>query len=330
VWDTLVALASEQLVAPALSTALRQLDLVDILPSEAVDYFDGLATLNRQRNARVCAEAVALVHRLNGVGVVPVLLKGGANLLSGLYADPAFRVMVDLDVLVPVERISDCAAALHRHGYHVLFDSGFPAHHHYPALGQAGAAASVELHVEVLDRSCSRLLGPAEVFATAASVETEGTRFAVPSPEHRLIHTIAHVQLANLDYILGRLALRELLDFALLSRAFAGAIDWDDIARRFSEHRGATALSFHSLAAQDLLGVRTPVRLRGGKVARILYWRAKRQADQPELLGLTVWLLRPLVLLIRALSRAPLRRRLLRNMTDPVWYRRQWSIIRGR
>jgi ABC-type proline/glycine betaine transport system ATPase subunit len=87
---------------------------VAVVPADTLDFFDGVATLNRQRNEKIHAEAINLALILNRMDIVPVLLKGGANLLSGLYADSAHRMMTDLDVLVPAQRLLDCVAELRR------------------------------------------------------------------------------------------------------------------------------------------------------------------------------------------------------------------------
>jgi Uncharacterised nucleotidyltransferase len=102
-WVTFVELASNCLVAPALLAAARENGLDDSLPMDVVAYLEGMATLNRQRNELIRTQAVELASILNDQNVAPVLLKGGAHLFSGLYADPGHRVMIDLDILIPVD-----------------------------------------------------------------------------------------------------------------------------------------------------------------------------------------------------------------------------------
>jgi hypothetical protein len=328
-WVTFVELASNCLVAPALLAAARENGLDDSLPMDVVAYLEGMATLNRQRNELIRTQAVELASILNDQNVAPVLLKGGAHLFSGLYADPGHRVMIDLDILIPVDRLFDCASALRRHGYEVLWDNGYPAHHHYPPLGRPGGIVSVELHVEALDYPYERLLGPAEIFKTALTLNCGGASLAVPSPQARTVHAIAHAQLSNHDYVYGSLALRELVDFAHLCRIYKNDIDWADIRRRFAECRAVTALGYHALAAKTLLGVPVDPEVRTSATARVLYRRAAWQVSAPGLLDLGIRLLRPWLLLRRGLSRATLRKRLLQSLCDLTWYRRQWRMLRG-
>ena len=85
-WQELVRMAGAQQITTALGPILRARNLADLLPADLADYFDGMATLNRQRNERVRVEAAELASLLNDAGVNPVFLKGGANLLDGTRA----------------------------------------------------------------------------------------------------------------------------------------------------------------------------------------------------------------------------------------------------
>jgi hypothetical protein len=328
-WETFVQIAGETLVAPAVLDALRSKDIVQAIPRDVVDFFDGMAVLNRLRNKQLLIEAIELAAVLNEIGVVPVLLKGAAHLLSGLYPDLAHRMMVDLDVLVPADRLSECAARLHGIGYEALSDGDFSGHHHDPPLGRPGASAVVELHGEPLDIPHRLLLPPEAVLDSAVVFERGGTKLAVPSNRCRLVHSIAHAQLANHAYVYGHLALRELLDFARLHDTFADRIDWGDLARHFATCGAATALEFQLFSAQRLLGVPVDPNVRVSRATRALYRRALWQVGHPASARLSGRLLRPYLLLRRSLSDARLRRRLVRSLGDRTWYRRQWRMFRG-
>jgi hypothetical protein len=329
-WETFVEIAGSTLVAPALFDATRANGLDDVLPADVVDFLDGMATLNRQRNERIHAEAVDLASMLNEREVVPVLLKGGAHLLSGLHAKSSHRIMIDLDLLVPESRLLDCAAAMRQHGYEMICDNGYPASHHYPPLSRPGGGVAVELHVRPLVDPDGPLLEPDEIFATAHYLHFGRATLAVPSAQARVIHTIVHTQLSNHDYLFGRLSLRELLDYARLCETCQNEIDWVDINSRFAAYRAATALAYQALAARNLLGVLIAADIRIGTLARILYRIAIWQVKYPHLLDFKIRLLSPWLLLRRSLSSVRLRKKLLHNLRDATWYRRHWRALRGR
>jgi Uncharacterised nucleotidyltransferase len=327
-WETFVGIACDTLVAPAVLDAVRRKNILEALPRDVVDFFDGVAVLNRQRNDQLLTEANELAATLNGVGVVPVFLKGAAHLLSRQYSDPAHRVMVDLDVLVPADRLSDCAARLRANGYEALTDADLSGHHHHSPLGRPGSIVAVELHHEPLDIPYRRLLPAAAVLADAVVLERGTAKLAVSSGQSRLIHAVAHAQLANHAYLYGHLALRELLDFARLHEAFARDIDWSEMVGRFADCRAATALEFHLFAAERLLAVPIGRRIQISARTRALYRRALWQVGHPTWSRVSTRLLRPCLLLRRSLSNAVLRRRLVRSLGDRTWYRRQWHMFR--
>ncbi len=327
-WETFVQVAAETLVAPAVLDALRNKNLVEALPPEVIDFFDGVATLNRQRNERLMSEAIALAAILNEIDVVPVFLKGAAHLLSGLYPDLALRLTLDLDVLVPADRLSDCISRLSADGFkELLTDWDFSGHHHYPPLGRQGSLAALELHSEPLDRPYQRLLPTGEVLHDAAVLQRGAVKLAVPSAYCRMVQAVAHAQLADQAYIFGQLPLRELIDFSRLYEAFAPEIDWRRLLQRFATSGFATALEFHLLAAQRLFGVPIEPSIRISATTRVLYRRALWQVDHPRWSRLGIRLLRPWLLLRRSLSDPVLRRRLVRSLGNWRWYERQWRMF---
>ena len=295
------------------------------LPSDLQEYFEGAATLNRMRNTRIRSEALAITKALNEIGVVPVFLKGGANLLSGLYSDTAVRIMLDLDILVPAERVQECIAAMEAQGYVHLIDNGFPDHHHYFPLGRPGMEASIELHVDPLDIQYGHFLSSSDVFQHAEHLTVGGARLAVPAAWCRLVHCIAHAQFSNHALIYGHVPLRDLIDTVLLTRT--GSIDWDAVSTRFASPLKRTALAFHLLAANRLLGAELAERPASRPIAELLFRRARFLLDHPHLDRWTEILFRPWLELWRSLGHPRLRRRFLRCLLDPAWRARQWHTL---
>jgi hypothetical protein len=329
-WETLIQIAGEMLVAPAVLDALRSKNLAASVPADVIDFLDGMATLNRQRNERLVAEAIALAAILNEIGVVPVFLKGAAHLLSGLYPDPALRFTLDLDVLVPADRLSDCVNRLSADGFKELLTNwDFSGHHHYPPLGRKDSTGALELHSEPLYAPYQQLLPAAEVLRKSVVFQRGTVKLAVPSARCRIIHAIAHAQLADQVYVFGQLPVRDLVDFARLHAAFAREIDWHELMQRFASCGFRTALEFHVLAATRLFGVPIEPPIRVSATARALYQRALWQVGHPRWSRLGIRLLRPWLQLRRSLSDPVLRRRLLRNLGNWAWYERQWRMFRG-
>lgn len=328
-WTQFVAMASESLVAPALLAAARHNALADLLPKEVADYLDGMASLNRLRNERIRAEIEDIAAILASVAVAPVLIKGAAHLMAQLYDNPGDRVMADIDLMVPQARLDDCVDALKREGFAILFDNGFPAHHHFPPLGRAGDIVSLELHLQALDAPYGTLLQSADVLASSVPLPQD-PRLAVASPQTQLIIAVAHTQLANHGYLYGEFALRDLIDTARLCRQHAGVIDWASVAKHFADHGAETALACHLLAANALLALPLPPQVPVRARARWLQAMAMRQIGHPRLAQIRTRILRTVLLFRRALSSAALRRRLLQTIRDPAWLTRHLRLLLGR
>jgi Uncharacterised nucleotidyltransferase len=329
-WASLVSLAHEYEVASPLSLALRKLELGDARLSSILNYLDELAVTVRQRNTLVLAQVREVGKILNASNVVPVLLKGGANLLRGLYPDPAMRVMADLDMLVPAEALDACVGALRKAGFKLLTDYRYPGEHHYPPIGHPDFPLPLELHHRVLAHPYDRFLTADEMRESAVAISFDGVSLAVPSPTCAVVQNIAHAQLSNHDYLYGRIDLRVLVDFVLLTRTYASEIDWHATRGRFDCGSARIALDFHLLCARELFRISTPLLERVGATPRMLFSRARYLVGHPHLLDLSVRLTRPWLLLRRELSEPSLRRRLAGNVIDSSWWTRHLRWLAGR
>lgn len=326
-WPWLVRLASDHQVATAVRGAIRRLALEPALPAELVDYFEGMETLNRQRNAALRAEALAAARLLAGIGVEPVFLKGTADLLAG-SRDPAERFQIDLDLLVPAERLQGCVRHLRQQGYQPQLHSKSPLAHHAPPLWRPGSPAWIELHHVPLAYPATALLPERELSARARRLEIDGVAIRVPAAADRLLHAVAHAGITDLGMAYGRVELRLLQDLGHLAAA-AGDADWAAVRQRLARCGGSNLLDVHLLAGRRLLAAPLPAPASPSRRARLLAARACWQGSHPRLLATQERLLRPPLLLGRALSHPALRRQLLRNLVDPGWLARHFRRLAG-
>jgi hypothetical protein len=254
-WESLVEPANQYLLCPALYGALNLKKLLPSIPAELRQYLQTLYEANSERNRRLMALAQETVRHLNDVGVEPVLLKGTANLFSGLYPDAGMRFLSDIDILVPADKMTDCVGRLLTADYGLQYDPksiDWKQSHHYPPLLKKSENIRVELHREILGEKYSRLLDAGSVMRDALSLTVEGMR--VPSAHHRIIHNIAHTQVQDGNYVFGTIALRQLYDFVLMADAFDGRIDWPAAALQFKRNGYINAFSEYLLAASLFFG----------------------------------------------------------------------------
>jgi hypothetical protein len=256
-WELLIELANQHLLCPALFGALKCKDLLASIPAEPRHYLQTLYEGNRQRNRRLLALVQETVRHLNDAGVEPVLLKGTANLYSGLYPDPGMRFLCDIDILIPPDKTTDCVNRLHAADYHFQSNAGLENREksrHDPPLMKRNESIGVELHRELIHERYRRLLDAENVFRDALPLAAEGMRARIPSVHHRIIHNIAHTQIHHDNYTRRTLSLRQLYDFVLMADAFDGRMDWESATLQFKRSGCLNALSEYLLAGSLFFG----------------------------------------------------------------------------
>ncbi len=184
-WEDVATRATNEFVLPAFAAAVRDLGLIGSLAPELRAFLAMAHAANVKRNGGLRSQLAAVVGAVNREGVEPVLLKGAIRLVDGLYPDPGWRMMRDLDLLVPEDRLEDVVAALRGAGYAPRPPTaGEPdfGHHHYPELTRPSHRASVEVHAELFKTERQRrLLGAAEVSGAARPMAFDGVRARIPS-----------------------------------------------------------------------------------------------------------------------------------------------------
>ncbi len=327
-WNQFVDLATDQLVAPAVAYHFDLHGLDAVVPELIARYFRAMLRLNRSRNTQLRKEAMDIAVALNEIDVVPLFLKGGAGLLSGLYVDPAIRIMSDLDILVPFNRGDDCVRRLVALGYVLSLVEPHPRTHCFGSLSRTSSIAQIDLHREALAYPHEELLPARDVLSHAVEHRQGGAAFTVPSATHQIIHNIGHAQLVDHGYSYGHLPLRSLHDLAHLLLRGEGHIDWREIENRFAATQNRTALDFHCLAVRELLEAAPCISYQPGLSTRFLLRRGRFMINHPGLQRISDRVIRVFMLLKRELSSADLRARLLENMRDPQWWRRHLAMFR--
>ena len=273
-WSQVVDFANRELLAPALWVALSGKGLSGDLPPEAADRLRRAHLLNRVRHERTRDELLSILRALNAVGIVPVLLKGAVALFVGRYADPAARVLRDLDLLVPKPGHDRALATLHDMGYR-LKDREAAWVTYSSDLVRAGAMAPVDLQWFISGQR--DVLSPEDAWRDSLVYREHGVEFRTLSVEHQLVHNLLHSEVQDRGGDVGFVWLRQLLDFVALCRLHEGTIDWSSINHCFAR-RGLGCMPVKRLyMAQQLLGLPLPQGLRPTLAARFHYARCLTQ-----------------------------------------------------
>ena len=245
---------------PALHQRLSEIGLKP--PAEISNFLAEVEGLNNERNARILEEARAVAGILNRIGIEPVVLKGAALLLAGVYPRPGCRYLCDIDILVPRAQLAAAVEALERDGYRPdTLDAMAHFRHHYPQLQRPRAAdgsgsAPLELHHSLGAGVSEKLLSGEDLLRGSSVKEWNGVRIRVPSPEHLVTHLILHSQLRHGYSQRIWPPLRALYDLAMLNRYFGSRLDWDKVRRRFRACDREPTLLLHLLQARKRWGCR--------------------------------------------------------------------------
>ncbi len=289
-WPALLECASEHQLLPALWAALTRAGVRPLpsalrtrRPAAPLAVLEDAYRANATRVADLRAQGHEALGALLDAGIPALPIKGLHGLLAEWWVDPAARVMVDIDVLVPEARVDDAATVMAGLGYRSLGteDPEGIAGHQRPALGRPGREGSLELHTSPLALRRARLLPAADLFTGADLLHVDGRTLSVPNPTHALVLAIGHAQLQDDGARLLRLPLRALADVATMAaRGVTGPVDWREVSTRFARLRAAPALAGFAVALQELFGTQLAVSRRGGRPWLAATWWA---ADHPRI-----------------------------------------------
>lgn len=260
-WPAVALLAGSGLVTPALAGALRRKGLFERIPADARQYLQAMQELNRERNVLLREELHRVTGWLNDIDIRPVVLKGAINLIGEQYPGSDDRVVGDLDLLVPEERLEEAFEHIQREDYAVA--PGYApdflrSHHHAPPVLHGGKPVTVELHRHLCREALRPLLPTPSYLENAIELEWRGRALRLPGPTDRVMHTFLHDQLQDRGYANRHLSLRSLLEFCGQTHAVAASVDWAQIGQRLGTVESNTprkAWQAWLAAAEDWFGL---------------------------------------------------------------------------
>jgi hypothetical protein len=200
------------------------------------------------------------------VADVPALVLKGAALVETVYPDPAQREMLDLDILVPADRLSDANAAIAPLGYRPEGSNGgsgptplelTPDEHHGPALVGQERLAAIEIHRHLVIAGEGRRFDIDDIWRRARPAPSRG--HLLPSPEDLLLHVSLHFTRNRLGgsyrWRSTGGALAQIADIARIVER--EPLQWDALANSARSYGLGTRVFLALFAAREL-GVRVP------------------------------------------------------------------------
>ena len=187
-----------------------------------------------------------------------VLLKGAAYVLAGLPAG-AGRLVSDIDILVPKERIAEAERALGEAGWRPMVLDAYDQRyyrtwmHELPPLRHEARQTVLDVHHTILPETARRHPDPAKLLAAAVPL-VDG--LAVLGPQDMVLHSAAHL-FSDGDLAGG---IRDLVDLDALIRHFGKMQDgfWDALVPRALEQDLARPLYYALRHCGSFLGTPIP------------------------------------------------------------------------
>ncbi|MFZ5940169.1 MAG: nucleotidyltransferase family protein [Bacteroidota bacterium] len=218
-WTRWINLSSNHLVLQALYARLSLYDLLHLLPGEVKDHLFMIYDMNRKRNLELMKQVEDLNSVLSAENITPVYMKGVAHILDGHYSDPAERLLLDIDFLVPERDWERSATLLMKNGYQTSrpYDPlKKESLKHFPRLHKPGAPFYVEIHRLVVPQNYADSFST-ETALSESRFTVRDKRCAVLSEKHMVYQNFIHSQLQHKSHLYARIFMRNLYDLLVLS-----------------------------------------------------------------------------------------------------------------
>jgi len=317
---------SKNMILLSIYQRFRESGLLYLFPEELQQHLAEMYRLNLERNQRILAQTERIHLLLAPHGIVPVYLKGTANLMDGLYPTPGERVIGDIDFMLPSHQVIEAAEILQAAGYkayNTYYEFEYkqtPHQNHYPRLTHPTEEADVEIHFHPAHVRYSKEVNYDTISAGAVGSSSGYCLF--PSDKDKLTLSFYHAHLKDHGKHTTCYLLRTLYDTLLLTER-VDATAWASASPR----RGDKQI-YLSLVSTLF---RRPFRCTSPYIAFRAHCFRRRYSflqKHPQLLSLFNSSVLSVLhfknshidLLIQAFSDKNLRRSMLFRLSNPRWY----------
>lgn len=240
-WDEIIDFANQHLLIPALHDALQQKDLIKLVKNEKmVEYLSTVYEFNRIRNEAILVQVQEICHLFAEIDVTPVLLKGASALSEGHYHSIGARVMVDLDILVPEDKIFKCIELLKSKGKYKLIDEeksswSIDDHHHYLRIYNDDGVAALELHHHALAKEAYPYLTDQKLMEHVRKSKIIDNAYVI-EPTFEFYHAFLHSEISSYAHTNNTFRLRHLQQAAIIATVCQKEMNWNLLEAEAEKH----------------------------------------------------------------------------------------------
>jgi hypothetical protein len=235
-WDLVIRQARQADVLARLAAEAQHAGCWDAIPLQPRMHLASAHKLASRQHTELRHEVLEIERALQTIGLPAVLLKGAAYALAGLGASRG-RMVSDVDILVPRERLADVESALMMAGWVSTNRDAYDQHyyrtwmHELPPLRHMRRGSVLDVHHAILPLTARFKPDTEHLLQSSVAVGgREGIR--VLGRADMVLHSAAHL------FHEGELEMgfRGLVDLDALLREFAQSPDfWNSLLQRASE-----------------------------------------------------------------------------------------------
>jgi len=264
-WEEIIDFANRHLLIPTLYSMMEKKDLLGLLDDDLIaEYLETVYGFNRARNESILLQLQDICDLFAKIDVTPVLLKGAAALSEKYYPSIGARVMSDIDILVPEDKIKECIALLESEAGYKAVDEDAPLwqSHQYRRIYSENGAAALELHYHALIEKCRPYLTDEEVMKHVRTSSTIKNAYVL-EPSFDLYHIFLHSELQDSSHENHTLPLRGLYHAATIVTACQNEIDWDLLSKKAQQHKLSSIWGDYLYMLNRLFNIKVPPQLLG-------------------------------------------------------------------
>ncbi len=258
-WDVLIPQARISSLLAALKVEFQRAACETQVPPQVMLHLDAswAVYLKQQQNLRY--EVLRLQEALDELGLPLILLKGAAYAMAGLPLAEG-RLISDVDILVPKQRLTEVEEVLHRHGWspgdiHPYNNRYYREWmHELPPMEHVERHSTVDVHHTILPPTTASQIDADGLWQDRVEV---APGVAVLSPVDQVIHSAVHLFHEG-EFGHGLRDLRDLDQLLRIYLARRGPTLFDDLLSRASDMAVEVALFYALRYSSWYLGTPVP------------------------------------------------------------------------
>jgi hypothetical protein len=256
-----VRVASDYRLAASLCLALESAGLAEVVAASDVRALRWAWRRTALSAGRFQCQLGEAVGALGDAGIDALVLKGGV-LLAEVEGWPLSsedvvlaraREMSDLDVCVAPADYGRAADVLTGLGYERAPLWRFEPDH-ATTFAREGEVGTIDLHHALGVSEARQLLPFDDVLARSLRATVLDSTCRVLAPADALVHDIVHSELADLNYRIGGLPLRQIYSFTQLYARWASPEVWREVCQRLDSAGHGRVLAAHCELVRSMFG----------------------------------------------------------------------------